>query len=311
MLSRRQFAAASAAAVLSRTSPAAGPPKMVIDTHVHVWDLKQFDLPWLTGDGPLVRSLTLPDYEAATKGLSAGPIVYMEVDVAAKQKQAEADWIDALIRSGRSRFVGAVVGGYPASDGFKAYATQFKGSPSIKGLRQVMNSEATSGLGVEKAFVAGVRLLGQLGLTFDICVGHKALPNALALAEACPDTKLILDHCGNPPMLEKDKSAWKRDIEALGKCPNLVVKISGILAGLKPKAWKPADLAEVIDHCLDTFGPDRSVYASDWPVCNLGGGYGAWFEAVDEITAKLSAKDREKLFELNGIAFYGLKLPKG
>jgi len=312
MLSRRQFLATSAvASVAVPQSLAAEVEPLVLDAHVHVWDLKQFDLPWLKGDGPLVKTLTIADYEAAIKGTPTGPIVYMEVDVAAKQKQAEADWIDKLIRGGKSRFIGAVVGGYPASDGFKAYASQFEGSPSIKGLRQVMNSDASPAKAMlDDAFVAGVRSLGKLGLTFDICVSHKGLTHAIALTKACPDTRIILDHCGNPSVLDADKTAWKRDIEALAKCPNAVVKISGILAGLKPKMWRTEDLAPVVDHCLDAFGPDRCVYAADWPVCNVGGTYREWYDAIASIVSTRPAKDRAKLFALNGIAFYRLKLPK-
>lgn len=175
-----------------------------------------------------------------------------------------------------------------------------------------MNSEAApSKAMLDRAFVAGIDLLGELGIAFDICVQHAGLGDALSLAKACPGTMLMIDHCGNPPMLDKDKTAWMRDIVALSKRPNVSVKISGILAGLKPNMWKPADLAPVVDRCLDSFGPDRCVYASDWPVCNMGGSYRAWFEAVDGITAKRSAKDRQKLFVLNAVAFYGLKLPKG
>src|SRR5262249_45338478 len=143
----------------------------VLDTHVHVWDLKQFKLPWLKPDAPFARDFLISDYRQATEGCNVRKCVYMEVDVDPSQKQAEADWIRKVCKEGKTPFVAAVVGGNVASEGFANYAKQFKDDPHVKGIRQVLHVPATpKGYALEKAFVASVNLLGELGLTFDLCM---------------------------------------------------------------------------------------------------------------------------------------------
>src|SRR5205814_281716 len=81
----------------------------------------------------------------------------------------------------------------------------------------------------------------------------------------CPDTQFILDHCGNAPVHNPDGSApnrtkWKADLEALARRKNLVCKVSGLVNTARKGSWGPDDLAAIINHTLDTFGPDRVMF---------------------------------------------------
>jgi L-fuconolactonase len=189
------FAATSAGLSLAVAEEKKGPA--VIDTHVHLWDLKQFKLPWLKPDAPFARDFKVEDFRKATAAANLTRAVYMEVDVAPEQKQAEADWVRELCAKGGTPIVAAVVGGLPASEGFRKYVTPFKGDPYIKGVRQVLHVDSTPpGFCLGKEFVAGVRLLGELGLSFDLCMRSADLSEAAKLIGMCPDTRFILDHCG-------------------------------------------------------------------------------------------------------------------
>src|SRR4051794_2663270 len=112
MLNRREFLHTSlAAAALPALAVAAEKDELpVIDTHVHLWDLKQFKLPWLKPDAPFAKNHLISDYEEAVKGCNLEKAVYMEVDVAADEKQKEADWIREVIKGGKTPLVAAVVG---------------------------------------------------------------------------------------------------------------------------------------------------------------------------------------------------------
>jgi L-fuconolactonase len=279
----------------------------IIDTHQHLWDLSRFQLPWLKGDSKLDRSFLMEDYRQATQGLNVVKSVYMEVDVEPSQQAAEADFILDLIRRGGSPLAGAVVSGRPAAEGFAAYLARYKDQPAIKGLRRVLHGADTPpGHCLENRFVDDIRLLGNKGLSFDLCMRSAELGDAAKLIDACPDTSFILDHCGNPSVRAKDLSDWKARIGRIAERKNVACKISGIVASAAPGPWTADDLAPIVNHVIDQFGPDRVVFGGDWPVCTLAATYREWVSALQSIVANRPHADQKKLFHDNAIRVYRL-----
>ncbi|HEY1381908.1 MAG TPA: amidohydrolase family protein, partial [Gemmataceae bacterium] len=256
--------------------------------------------------------ISLTDYKRAAAGLDIVQTIYMEVDVDPAQQQAEAEFVIATCNQPDSGMVGGVVSGRPASDGFRAYAEQFKGRPFVKGIRQVLHVPSTPpGYCLDPKFVRGVRLLGELGMRFDLCMRPAELPDAAKLADACPDTRFILDHCGNARVhaadgTAPDRTQWRRDIDALAKRPNVVCKVSGLVNTATKGAWRPADLAPIVNHVLDAFGPDRATFASDWPVCTTVATLAEWVDALKAVVRERPAEQQRKLFHDNAVRVYGL-----
>lgn len=293
----------------------------IIDCHQHLWDLERFTLPWIRPGTLLARSYVMRDYQAAIADTGIRHAVYMEVDVAPSQHQAEVDYLIEICKSGTAPTKAAVVSGRPAADNFKEYAAQFKGSPYIKGIRQVLHGGSTpAGYCLADDFIRGMRFLGELGLSFDLCMRPKELADGAKLAERCPETRFIVDHCGNadPKAFFKagdsrlkdvqpdhDADAWRRDIERLSAQKNVICKISGIVVRV-PMEWSVSDLAPIIDHCLDTFGPSRVIFGSDWPVCLNGAPLRDWVAAVREIIASRPLEQQGTLLFENAARFYGL-----
>jgi predicted TIM-barrel fold metal-dependent hydrolase len=308
-MDRRQFLQAGLAAAGAATLVAAKPEGLpIVDTHQHLWDLDRFKLPWIKDGSPLARSYTLDDYRKATEGLNVVKTVYMEVDVDPSQQDAEADFVIGLCKDAeQTRMYGAVVSGRPASDGFPKYIARFKGSKQVKGLRQVLHGDGTkAGYCLEPAFVKGVQRLGELGLSYDICIRPGELSDAAKLIGQCPDTRFILDHCGNANVQAKDRTQWQKDIGEVAKRKNVVCKVSGIVASAKPGAWSADDLAPIVRHVQEVFGPDRVMFGGDWPVCTLAATYGQWVAALKEIVKGQKAEEQKKLFHDNAVKFYGL-----
>lgn len=279
----------------------------IIDTHQHLWDLSKFRLAWLKGATALARSYLMSDYREATAGLNVVKSVYMEVDVDPAQHVEEAEWVTAVCRRGDSPMVAAVIGGRPASDDFADYVGRFKDNHFIKGVRQVLHGpETPPGYCLDERFVKGVRLLGQRGLSYDLCMRPAELGDAAKLIDACPDTSFVLDHCGNADVLAKDRSAWRKDIADVARRKSVVCKVSGIVASTKGQPWTPDDLAPIINHVYEVFGPDRVLFGGDWPVCTLGATYRRWVEALRTIVAARSDADQRKLFHDNAARVYRL-----
>ncbi|MCE9534542.1 MAG: amidohydrolase family protein [Planctomycetes bacterium] len=307
-MNRREFLAASATVAVTLPGLAKDAPKMIpiIDTHQHLWDLKVFKLGWLKEGSPIGNSYTPDVYAEAVKGLNVVKSVYMEVDVVPEQQQKEADYVLDLCKSGKTTMVAAVVSGRPASEGFEKYARQFKGSPYIKGVRQVIHVDSTpAGFCLKKEFIKGIQLLGDLGLSYDICIRPGELGDAAKLVDECPGTRFILDHCGNGPV-KTDRTQWKKDMELLGKKKNLVCKVSGIVASADKDKWGPADLAPLVNHTIESFGWDRVMFGGDWPVCTLAASYKQWVDALKEIVKDRKDEEKLKLFHDNAAKFYGL-----
>ncbi|MCA8999274.1 MAG: amidohydrolase family protein [Planctomycetaceae bacterium] len=289
---------------------------LIIDTHQHLWDLSWQRLPWLKDAPPVLsRSYVTSDYLEATQGLNI-KAVYMEVDVSPEQHQVEASHVVKLARDPKTPTIAAVVGGRPDGETFGDDLKFLAKSAEIRGIRQVLHGSTPQGHCLNPRFVAGVRQLGEHGLSFDLCLRPADLKDGQKLAQLCPDTQFVLDHCGNADVnafFKEDEASrehvnsWKRDLAAISQLPNVICKISGIIARV-PEQWSAADLAPIVNHCLDSFGPDRVVFGGDWPVCLLGAPLRAWIDSLTEILSERPEQEQRKLWSENAIKFYRLSV---
>jgi predicted TIM-barrel fold metal-dependent hydrolase len=231
----------------------------------------------------------------------------MEVDLDPGQQAAEAEYVLEICKSGVGPMVAAVIPGLPDSMNFRQSFDGFKNNPLVKGVRQVLHVPTTPpGYCLDSAFIKGVQYLGELGKSFDLCMRSTELLDAARLIDACPGTRFVLDHCGNADVQARERSQWARDIAAVAERENVVAKISGIIASARPGAWTFEDLAPIINHTLDVFGPDRVMFGGDWPVCLRAATFKQWVEALKAIVHNRPAEEQHKLFHDNAESFYGI-----
>jgi L-fuconolactonase len=317
-MNRREFLAASAAPVVASLATARQKDTRmipIVDTHQHLWDLDKLKLAWFdpkTPEGKILgHNFTPKEYADATKGLNVVKAVYMEVDVVPEQQQKEADYVIELCESGETVTCAAVVSGRPNSEGFAKYAKQFRGHKYVKGIRQVLHvKDTTPDYYLDDKFVKGIQLLGDLGLSFDLCMRPAELPDAAKLVDKCPNTRFILDHCGNGDLkhTQAQRDRWKKDMADIAKRKNVVGKVSGFIASAPGRGkWTLDDLAPIVNHTLEVFGPDRVMFGGDWPVCLLGvEKYADWATALQTIVKDRTEEQQKMLFHDNAVKFYGL-----
>jgi predicted TIM-barrel fold metal-dependent hydrolase len=316
LLSRRKFCgglatviAASPAIVCAQTAAKADERPPVIDTHQHLWDLGKFKLPWLTDYETLRRDYLLDDYWKAAEGTGIVKTIYMEVDVTPEQREAEVDYVVALAKEPKNRMAAAVVGGQPESPNFARYVRRLQSSGRVKGVRAAVRSRGSNAnFELDRQFVAGVRLLGENDLSFDINVPLEQLARGAALIDQAPATRYVLDHCGNiaPYAATAELEAWKRGIAEVAKRKQAVCKVSGFITNSPSKKPTPEQIAAVINHVYECFGPDRVMFAGDWPVCTLAMSLADWVAAVRQVVADKSTAQQTKLFHDNAAKFYGV-----
>jgi len=290
----------------------------IIDTHQHLWDLTRFRPPWLaSAPEVLSKNYVTKDYLAATQGLNVVKAVYMEVDVDPKQQVEEAEHVVALSKSSEHPTCAAVISGRPNSTSFKPYIAQFKDNAYIKGVRQVLHVPKTpAGTCLQPQFVASMKLLGEYGKSYDLCMRPTELADGAKLAAMCPETRFIVDHCGNADpkafLKKTDEQTshtvdqWRRDLALLAKRDNVICKISGIIASAPQGDWDPEIFAPIVNFCWDEFGPDRVVFGGDWPVCLLGGSYARWVHSLKQVISNRPLADQKKLLHDNAERIYGL-----
>ena len=278
----------------------------IVDTHQHLWDKELFHYAWLEPLQKLDRSFRLSDYRDATSGLEIDKTVFVECDVDESQMMDEALHVLRVADDFGSRIAGIVASGRPEHDGFKAHLDALAAHPKVKGLRRILHTSPNE-VGLGERFIENVSCLKEYGLSFDICVLARQLTVAINLVSKCPDVAFILDHCGVPDVKGQSLYPWRDRILELSKFPNVTCKISGLVAYADPANWKAEDLRPFVEHVIESFGWDRVMFGSDWPVCNLTAGYTKWVETLLSLTHSAGEVNQRKLFRENAIRAYRLE----
>ncbi|PNG46019.1 MULTISPECIES: amidohydrolase family protein [unclassified Variovorax] len=174
-------------------------------------------------------------------------------------------------------------------------------------------------------FRAGFAHLEPLGLSFDAWILFPQLPRLAALARAFPQTSIVLNHCGGIVLTgrhaqrrEEVFAAWSAGLMELAACTNVMVKLGGLgmpLTGFgfdaREQSPSSAELAEAwrpwIEHCIETFGPARCMFESNFPADKSSYGYGIGWNAMKRIVAGASPDEKADLFWRSAARFYRLR----
>jgi len=277
----------------------------MVDTHQHLWDLKRFHYSWCAKIPKLNRSFLIGDYRKAARDAGIVKTVFVECDVDDPQQLEEARAIQSL--ADRNPLIaGIIASGRPEQNDFADHLRELIRLPKLKGLRRVLHV-APDEISKTPLFADHVRLLARHDLTFDLCVLARQLPLAISLVKKCPRVRFVLDHCGVPDVKGRAFDPWRENIRRLAELPNVVCKVSGLVAYADPAKWRTDDLRPWVEHVLEHFGWKRVMWGSDWPVCTLSATLRQWLNAALELTAGESKEHRRMFFHDNAERIYHLK----
>jgi len=259
----------------------------------------------------------MSDYLAAIERQNVVKAVYMEVGAPAEFKKKEAEWALGLCEDPSNPTVGAVISANPTDADFKSYIGSLAKNHYLKGIRYGFSSAEEM---MSTKVIDNIRFMGESGLSFDLNLPPDKLSQAGPLLEACPGTRFVLNHCGNadpvaffsesrekPREARHNRDQWYADVKVLAQRDNIICKISGMVDNVGDFPLTPEDLAPIINHCYQVFGPDRVIFASDWPVCIRNMSLAQWIETVKQVTASWPIDHQKKLFHGNAFSFYGLQ----
>ncbi|HLW93636.1 MAG TPA: amidohydrolase [Roseiarcus sp.] len=273
-------------------------PPALIDTHLHLIYRQKLSYPWLAAVEALNRDFSLAQYQAEARRCGVTDALHMEVDVAESDIEPETRHVKALAQEPASLLRGAISACRPEDRDFPAFLERQAGDAFVKGFRRVLHVVPDE-MSQSSIFRANLRLLAAAARPFDICVRADQIDKATALADACPDVEFVLDHCGVPAIKDRVEHPWREQIAEIARRPHVAIKISGVVAYADGATWTLGDIRPYVEHAIMSFGWDRVVWGSDWPVCTLTASLSTWIAATHAITRGCSADERERLFQAN------------
>lgn len=275
----------------------------IIDTHQHLIYPSTGLYSWTHGvDALNGKSFSIEEYRRLAQPVQIVGSIFMETSP--DDWRAEFSHIAHLTSQPASGVVGIVANCRPEEEGFEEYLESIR-NEKLVGLRRTCHTEHDD-LSRQPRFVQNVRHAGSLGLTFDLCFLARQLGIALELARECPDTQFVLDHCGVPDIAGGAMDGWCAAIRDLAGLPNVACKVSGVLAYCSPGNATVQSVRPWVEHCIESFGWDRVVWGSDWPVCNIRSSLPEWVQISRQIVAPASEDEQAKLFQKNALRLYGV-----
>jgi predicted TIM-barrel fold metal-dependent hydrolase len=258
----------------------------VIDSHLHLWDPAALDYPWLADEPALQRAFLIADLD--TGGHEVNGVIVVEAGC--RDGRTELDWLTRVAK--RWPLIVGVVVQVPLEAGPRATAlvADVARHPLTVGIRRNVQDEP-DGFLLGPPMVDGVRQLAEHGLPFDACVREHQLKDLTALVDRCPDVTFVLDHLGKPAIRHRRRQPWFDDITALASRPNVIAKLSGLTTEADREHWRPADITPYLRHAIESFGPRRCMFGSDWPVATLATAYNQWVDLVIDATADLNGSE--------------------
>jgi L-fuconolactonase len=276
---------------------------MIIDTHHHFWHYREEEYGWIDDSMEVLKRDYLPaDLEAEITGAAVtGTLV-----VQARQVIDETRWLLEL--AGRNPFIRGVIGWVDLrSPRLKEQLERFSGNRKLVGVRHVIQDEPDDFM-LQPAFLRGIGMLEDYQLVYDLLLFPRHLKLATALVSTFPRQRFVLDHMSKPAIRSGIMEPWRRDLEALSKQPNVWCKVSGLVTEADHQKWKFEDFIPYLEVVFNTFGTDRIMLGSDWPVCRLAGEYREVMDIPAEYMVHMDEADIRKVYRENAIQCYRLEL---
>jgi L-fuconolactonase len=276
----------------------------ILDAHVHFWDPRRFDYPWLESAGALNRTF-LPEH-LPREGTRRREVLVVQADCRPEQALAEVEWVRGLREAGAP--IVAAVAHAPLEDGVHVEKRlgELAASPFVAGVRRLLQDEG-EGFAVAPGFLEGAELLARTGMPLDMCLRRPQLAEATELVRRRPELTFVLDHLGKPKVSPGSFRSWARDLRRLAGLPNVTCKLSGLATEAEPGRRTPAHLVPFLRRAIDLFGPRRCMFGSDWPVLTTAMSYARWLDVVDEATSDLTAEERDHIMRRTALGVYGIE----
>ena len=284
-----------------------------IDTHIHFWDLQHPDLHYEQYATPFVHpqigeqfqklgqsNYLVDDYIAETRASNVTKAVHVQAALGIEDPVRETEWLQEA--ADRTGFPHGIVAHAdlkdPRVEDVLARHCEF---PNMRGVRDFSEGDYL----VAPEFQRGYALLEKYNLVASLDVKWEDMWKERDLAARFPNIRLVLDHAGFPTERTDDYfQNWRRGLRAISEAENVVCKISGL--GMCDWNWTVESIRPWLLECIDIFGPQRCIFATNWPVDRLFSTYDAVINAYTEIIGDFSRDEKVSMLSGNAKELYRL-----
>jgi predicted TIM-barrel fold metal-dependent hydrolase len=285
-----------------------------IDSHHHLWDLKDVHYPWLMEFGkprffgdptPIQRDYLLAEHRAISH--NHGFVASVHIQVGAEDGLAEARWVDQVAHANPEWPMVQVAFCDLTAPDRDVQLDQFQALPSVVGVRQIVGrspdedaKNGTNALIADPEFKAGLHSLASRGLSFDLQLIPELMKPMGKVLEQVPDLQVALCHAGSPYDRSSDGIAkWAAGLAQLSALQNVSCKLSGL--GMFDHDWNAGTVRPIADVVMKQFGPDRVMFGSNFPVCSLSSSFD---ELMERHMAIVPEEHQKAVFHDNAARFY-------
>ena len=272
----------------------------IIDAHQHCWKYNATRHYWISDQMSVLKKDFLAK-ELAEEFEKNG--VTGSIAVQADQSEDETNFLLQL--ANENDFIKGVVGWVdlrsPSIEERLQYYSTF---PKLKGFRHVVQDEPDVNFMLGAAFQNGIAALGEFGFTYDILIYPKQLEAALQLVKKFPHQAFVIDHIAKPYIKKGEVSNWQKYIKAISEHKNVFCKVSGMVTEANWTTWKYEDFVAYLDVVFESFGTERIMFGSDFPVCLLAATYGEVKGIIEKYLQKFSAAEQRQVWSENAMRFY-------
>lgn len=270
-----------------------------IDSHQHFWMYDPVRYSWINESMKSLRRDFFPDdLKPVLKRHGFDGCIAVQAD----QSEEETEMLLKLATE--YKFIKGVVGWVDlTSPDVGESMKYFSENPLFKGVRHIIFDERGKFM-LDPAFLKGIARLQEYNLTYDILAFDYQLPGAIGLVKKFSEQPFVLDHMGKPKTSEVPSSEWIRNVEILASCGNVYCKVSGLVTEAENFQWEKEKISPFLDVVCNSFGEDRLMFGSDWPVCLSAATYEEVVKVVEENFSLASKQNVEKIFGANAARFY-------
>lgn len=277
---------------------------MRIDAHQHFWDVQRQDYGWLTPDlEELYRNFQPKDLRPFLEEHGMDRTILVQ----AAPTLAESEYLLELYQE--HDFIAGVVGWVDLdADDAPQCIEHLRKRGGLLGVRPMLQDIPDEAWILRPRVSKNLTYLRDSDLSLDLLIQVRHLKSVLTLLDSIPGIRAVIDHAAKPNIAERHWHPWSHWMANIAGYDNVMCKLSGLITEAEPKAWSVGDLKPYVTHVLDTFGTQRVMFGSDWPVCNLAGSYSDVIEALESCLPDSSTTQQiNQIFGDNAANFYRIR----
>jgi L-fuconolactonase len=277
-----------------------------VDSHVHLWDAEHTPQPWMTPDHAAIRRPFGPD--------DLRPLLDdqgIDVVIAVQGACLDSDTDYLFAEADRHDWIGAVTAWLRLDRPARAAQrlAELAARPKFRAIRHLIHHEADHWL-IRGDVIESLALVASRDLILECPVEFpRHFDDVAAVAELFPTLRIVIDHLGKPPTGTGHMSRWEGMLRDVAAHQNVMAKISGLNTTVTHAHWSAADWGRTVEVALDSFGPDRLMCGSDWPVALLNGDYGRVWDATRKAVETCAPGSSAALLGANASRIYHLEVP--